>query len=98
MPLYDFRCKTCGTSGEIRMSSQTRKEHGDNLVDCSCGGKTEQYFTDVNMTSDCFPTRSSSYGGAGTNAPRLRGVNPGHEKVTSAHIGLNADQCNRLGL
>lgn len=42
MPLYDFKCKKCGTVFERFQKSDHK---GDRIEKCDCGGEAERIFT-----------------------------------------------------
>jgi putative FmdB family regulatory protein len=95
MPLYDLRCSDCGAETE-RASSYAEAEN----VNCVCGGTVKIIITQVNLSSDCMPTRGYGRTSGGPTLLRPDGsqVNPGHEKITSDMLRLNRDQVYRLGL
>jgi hypothetical protein len=98
MPFYDFRCLNCKGVNEIHIASGEYKAQAPLLRCLDCDSEVEQVITSVAMTSNCFPTRETSWGGPGSNAPNIKGLNLGHEPPTTAHIGLKPHQVKRLGL
>ena len=91
--LYQRACDECGRSEEVVMPMADGLA-GKVDVMCKCGGFLLQRFTQVNLTPDCVPTRTLD----SKRAPKLEGINLGKEQLTSKHLGLTNEQCDRLKL